>query len=442
MTIAELAASGSDHDLMLRARDGDREALARLVARHHGEPATPEDLDRATALVERLLVEDGALPFRAAWALRDRDTEAPDVRATDPVWTAFHSLPPAWKAALWHHEVEGHSRARIAHHLGMGVDEATRAVLSARSSLKRLLALSSTSGCGTGPACERLVSAFRFTPPATLDRAGARELREHGRHCDDCLPLIRRLLIADQMLREHLSRAVLGDLAAAYVADKPLPRRLPRRVPGPRAVERVPVRRLGVVGLAAAAVVGAMTVTPPFLDAPSSPMAVSEQGRVSPGQVPQDAVAPDVVSGAALAPMASTTPGGRLRDVFTTDESVTDEAEGGATTPPDGTSAPAVAPESPTQSPTGPTAPGGDTGGSTGGDPDGDPDGPGQEGPGEPEPPAQAPPVQVKKNDDSVTVVVSPGVEPLPDVEVTLPTVVGTGLASTTLASTTVGGLG
>lgn len=408
------AMSSSDQDLMLRASDGDRQALVDLVARHEGGTASREELRVAEELVEALVRDDSALPFRAAWAARHQDTAT---HPSDPIWAAYVGLPSAWKVALWHYEVEGHSVGRIAHHLGMSDNEALRAILSARSALKRLLALS-PQAAGRHSACEDVVAAFRFMPPAVLDRAGTRALREHGRHCDECLPLIRRLLIADRMLREHLAHAVLDSLADSYLADKPRARRLPKRIPLEVSTRTIPVRKIGLVGLAAAAVVGAFAIAPQLVDRPGPPSLAADARPAAP---------PRAVAGVALARVSSTIPASpRLgEDRFLSDTARLESGADGAAG-----SGPGSAGTGQVESP--------DAG-------SGDP---GQETPVTETPVTETPvdeqpevpteesqPVDITVEEGGVTVVVAPG-DPLPEVEISIQDPAGT------LSSTLTGALG
>jgi hypothetical protein len=158
---------------------------------------------------------------------------------------------------VWHREVEGHRPREIARYLGMSEEQTVRALASAYAALKRRVAISHPA-TGTSSFCEDIVNTYRFSPPSALPAAEVRALREHGRHCDDCLGLIRNLFLIEHTLRASLAHVVMGQAADAYLARRPAVARL--RVPAPEQVHRE--RRVNpVLASLSAAAVGAAAMS-------------------------------------------------------------------------------------------------------------------------------------------------------------------------------------
>lgn len=225
----------SDIELLMRVRGGDTEAISALIERHREAVQTLPDRPDSAALVAsaRALVtrirrgENVEIPFRAAWLAQHAHGSLPeDPGSDDVVWTAFVSLPVAWRIALWHREVEGQSARQIAGFLGMTELEAMRALASSYAAMKRYVALAHSS-TGESAACQAWVHTYRVAPPSVLDKAHVRGLREHGRRCDNCMGLVRDLFVVENTLRNTLVEVVLGPvLADGYLAGRPVAPRL------------------------------------------------------------------------------------------------------------------------------------------------------------------------------------------------------------------------
>ena len=227
-----------DVELLTRVRSGgalgDPLAEQALLARHRAAVADlPASASYASvnasgraALALVRAGRDHDLPFRMTWLAVHTHGDVPEVSPRDRVvWSAFAALPAAWKAAVWHREVEGQRPRDIARLLDMSEEQATRALASSYAALKRRAAISHARP-GAGAECEDLVSTYRFSSPSFLAAAEIRALREHGRHCDDCLGLIRNLLLIEHTLRDTLAGIVLGSAADGYLAGRPRVARL------------------------------------------------------------------------------------------------------------------------------------------------------------------------------------------------------------------------
>lgn len=257
-----ITAQQSDIELLVGVRAGDARSGALLLERHRDAvaelgPSPAYSSVDASGRAALALVRSGQheLPFRAVWlGLHARGT-LPDPATRDAgVWQAFLVLPTAWRHAVWYREVEGERAREIGHRLGMTEEQTTRALVSAYAALRHRAVLSHlTPG---SPECERLLTTYRFSP-SVLATAEVLLLREHGRHCDDCLEATRNLFVVEHGLREWLASTVLGAAAQAYLARRPCVARL--RAPGAASVRSR--RRLSpALGTFTAVTVGAATM--------------------------------------------------------------------------------------------------------------------------------------------------------------------------------------
>lgn len=270
MRDASTAYAPGDIELLMRVRSGDTDAASDLVERHRGAVACLPDRPDAEALTAsaRALVlrlrrgDEVELPFRAAWLAQHTRGDLPEEPEVESVvWTAYVSLPVAWRLAVWHREVEGQSAREIARFLGVTELETMRALASSYAAMKRYVAMAHSTS-GDSAACQTWLQSYRVAAPAVLDRAHVRALREHGRRCDACLGLVRDLFTVDTSLRTALAEAVLGPVVAAtYLAQRPRAPRLRRAAATrgrPDAAEsrlRPVLAALPVAGVALAALV-------------------------------------------------------------------------------------------------------------------------------------------------------------------------------------------
>lgn len=223
----------SELELLVRLRLGDPDAACLLAARHQGVtgvlPGRSDDLAMRATLdwAEGSAVPE--LPFRAALLAHHVHGRLPEWPHADPLWTAYLHLPPAWRLAVWHREVEGEDLAAIGRWLGLEQRDALRALTSSYATMRQRVAASHARDDLSGE-CQRLHDAYVHVPPHVLDRRQVDLLREHGRTCDGCLALIRDLFAVEHGLGESLATVVLGPGAAqTYLRARPRPGRLRAR---------------------------------------------------------------------------------------------------------------------------------------------------------------------------------------------------------------------
>lgn len=360
-----------DVELLVRVRAGDKPAEQLLLDRHRaavaelGESPAFSSVDASGRLALAMVRQgsDRELPFRATWLAVHAQGNVPDAPERDAVvWSAFQSLPPAWRVAVWHREVEGQRPREIAGHLGMSEEQTVRALASSYAALKRRVAIAHSTSGGS-PVCEDIVSTYRFSPPSVLPVAEVRALREHGRHCDGCLGLIRNIFLIEHTLRATLAHAVMGPAADSYLARRPAVARL--RVPAPDQVQRQ--RRVNpVLASLSAAAVGAAAMSLVLSTPAISP--VQDGGRVlaadapAPGSTlwPADAVTDSRLGSSAFTALAAVdaAAGDGDGDERNADDHNVDDPKGGRDgDAPDGPSLPPVTPPATPDPPTPPTDP-------------------------------------------------------------------------------------
>jgi hypothetical protein len=272
--------------LLAGVRDGDDACAAELRQRHGAAVSLLADdigVGSIAAAWDRLLddVRDGRsvlAPVRVRWLADSLATPAAALvegRDGDAVWTAFVHQSPAWQTALWHALVEHDDASTVATLLGTDSDDARRSVTSAVVGLRRGVALRHEAGATAE--CAWLSDELRGADEAALGWKVVRHAREHGRHCDACLPMIRAVFRVEHSLRDILAARVLGAHAAEYLRTRPAARALtlaPRHSAGAALLVRRAGRpALGALasGVAAAAVISAFVVSTPDLGSGSTP---------------------------------------------------------------------------------------------------------------------------------------------------------------------------
>jgi len=292
---AETPSHASDAALLAGVRDGDDACVAELQQRHGAAVSLLADdigVGPIAAAWDRLLddVREGRsvlAPVRVRWLADSLAADAADAADTadtavpvagrddDAVWTAYVNQSPAWQTALWHALVEHDDAGTVATLLGTAPDDARRSVTSAVAGLRRGVVLRHE--VGSTAECAWLSDALRGADEAALASRVVRHAREHGRHCDDCLPVIRAVFRVEHSLRDILAARVLGARAAEYLRTRPPARALALAAPrgaGPAQLARRTARPvLGALasGVAAAAVVSAFVVSTPELGSGSTP---------------------------------------------------------------------------------------------------------------------------------------------------------------------------
>lgn len=294
----------SDVELLVRVRAGDALAEPVLLERHRaavaelGESPCFASVEASGRLALAMVRQstDRELPFRATWLAVHAQGKVPATPTRDAVvWSAYQSLPAAWRLAVWHREVEGQRPREIARYLGMSEDQTVRALASAYAALKRRVAIAHTAA-GVSSVCEDIVNTYRFSPPSSLPTAEVRALREHGRHCDDCLGLIRNLFLIEHTLRASLAHVAMGAAADAYLAHRPAVARL--RVPASEQVHRQ--RRVNpVLASLSAAAVGAAAMSLVLSTPAISPVQDGRQLLAGDAPTPGDTFRPGDATGSA-----------------------------------------------------------------------------------------------------------------------------------------------
>ena len=285
----------SDPALIAAARRGDEAGIHELVERHalamtRFETTVGMAVTREPGTVVHRLILDERLPLRAAW-LADRASDYVHDQDDDFLLARFTELTTAWRTALWHAEVEGDSPVAIGRLLGIGADQATLTVRTARSRL--LWSVVAATPTGSTQTC--LDTAAQLCGAGADPRHVLALASEHGRTCDECMLLVKRALLFASSLRDSLLRSVAGELAVSYSAFRP-PAFRPRARGDLAAVvmqhSRPAVVTFAMAGAAAVAV-AALAVAP---------------GAVSPYLSPERDVAASVVQGQLLLPVAVPAP--------------------------------------------------------------------------------------------------------------------------------------
>jgi len=312
--------------LGLGVRANDARSATLLLERHRDAVAslgpsrffdTVDASGRRAIALHRSGADDG-LPFRALWLALHARGDVPLVEGLDAiVWDAFLALPPAWRLALWHREVEGQSLDRVARHLDLAEGQTALALASAYASLDR-----------------RVATALADSAAATPDHA------------------------VERALRDVLASAVLGEAAEGYLVGRPQvdPLRVPvpvRPLPGEGRVRPL-LAPLGAAGVGAAAIV--LVVATSFVNPTVDRLPEAAGDAPVPGTTFTAADNQRAGSGA-------TTRARRSRDGGPTDEPADGQAPSGAPAPPAPTGVPSTPPSpTPPPVPDGPNAPEGPDG--------------------------------------------------------------------------------
>lgn len=258
--------SAASEEVLLHSVSRGDEAATEELARRHATPmaafmasgALTDELTPAQH-VTLSAADDapGRLPVRAAWLARlaAQSPGEPAGSADDAFLLAcFRDLGEVSRVSLWHAVVEGDGPATLGTLLGTDDRSAWALTRTARAEL--LAAMLSRTPAGDEPACREHSRVLGAAPDdADLVASAA----EHGRDCDACMLLVRRVILFATDRRSALTRAVAGDLAGAYLASRPLPET--RAAGGPARVwARVPGPVRAVAGMSGAAATAAVLV--------------------------------------------------------------------------------------------------------------------------------------------------------------------------------------
>lgn len=130
---------------------------------------------------------------------------------------AFGSLPPRWRAVLWHTEVEGERHVDVAPLFGLTPNGVAALAYRAREQLREACAQAYLTGrvrAACRPVAARLGAYVRGGLPAQDKPAIANHLDE----CSGCRDLAAELADLSAALRDGVAPKVLGAAAAAYLS--------------------------------------------------------------------------------------------------------------------------------------------------------------------------------------------------------------------------------
>lgn len=132
--------------------------------------------------------------------------------------TAFAALAPTEQQMVWLRRVEGWRPVDVARALGVMPDLVDQVVAAALQTLRREIASRHPLPEDASTTCRTLVLRYRHAAPPVLARRRVRELREHARTCDDCLPLVQDLFTVEHCLGDALAQGpVPADAARPHL---------------------------------------------------------------------------------------------------------------------------------------------------------------------------------------------------------------------------------
>jgi RNA polymerase sigma factor (sigma-70 family) len=248
----------SDRELIDRVRAGDLEAFDPLYRRHR-EPgmrharywtrseAASEDLCAEAFTRVLYAIRNGNGPTEAFrpylltamrnvardWAEGDRRTlllpdlvdVAPPEPDQDPVIAAlerslaglaFSSLPERWQTVLWQTEVEQEAPAQLAAQLGIDAAAVSALAYRAREGLKQAYLQAHITEIGS-PACRPFAERLGTHTRGKLRGREEAKVRQHLRHCTECVGLLAMLKYVNGNLGALVGPAVVGTAAAIRI---------------------------------------------------------------------------------------------------------------------------------------------------------------------------------------------------------------------------------
>jgi RNA polymerase sigma factor (sigma-70 family) len=248
----------SDRELIDRVRAGDLEAFDPLYRRHRESAlrharywtrseAGSEDLCAESFTRVLYAIRNGNGPTEAFrpylltamrnvardWAEGDRRTLlvpdlvdlAPPEPDQDPVIAAlerslaglaFSSLPERWQTVLWQTEVEQEAPSRLAPQLGIDAAAVSALAYRAREGLKQAYLQAHITEIGS-PACRPFAERLGSHTRGKLRGREAAKVRQHLRHCSECVGLFAMLKYVNGNLGALIGPAVVGTAAAVRI---------------------------------------------------------------------------------------------------------------------------------------------------------------------------------------------------------------------------------
>lgn len=171
-------------------------------------------VDRIRA-ASRLHTTDDLTPFDPGVPFHDTAVEGFETTAAA---RAFASLPERWQLVLWHTEVEGQRPADIAPLLGMSANAVAALAYRAREGLRQAF-LSMHVQSLEDDECEWVHQHLGGYVRGGVSRRDATRIEEHLAQCRPCAAIHLELTEVNDGLAGLLAPALLGGLAAAYVAS-------------------------------------------------------------------------------------------------------------------------------------------------------------------------------------------------------------------------------
>jgi RNA polymerase sigma factor (sigma-70 family) len=246
----------ADQELIDRVREGDLEAFDPLYRRHRGSAtrharywtrseAAAEDLSAESFTRVLHAIRNGNGPTEAFrpylltamrnvardWAEGDRRTLlvpdlvdiAPPEPEQDPVLAAlerslagqaFMTLPERWQTVLWQTEIEQEGPTQLAPQLGIDAAAVAALAYRAREGLKQAYLQAHITEIGK-PACRPFAERLGTHTRGKLRGREAAKVRQHLRHCTECVGLYAMLKYVNGNIPVLIGPAVLGAAAAA-----------------------------------------------------------------------------------------------------------------------------------------------------------------------------------------------------------------------------------
>lgn len=171
-------------------------------------------VDRIRA-ASRLHTTDDLTPFDPGVPFRDTAVEGFE---TTTAARAFASLPERWQLVLWHTEVEGQRPADIAPLLGMSANAVAALAYRAREGLRQAF-LSMHVQSLDDDECEWVHQHLGGYVRDGVSRRDATRIEDHLAQCRPCAAIHLELTEVNDGLAGLLAPALLGGVAAAYVAS-------------------------------------------------------------------------------------------------------------------------------------------------------------------------------------------------------------------------------
>lgn len=132
---------------------------------------------------------------------------------------AFATLPPRWRAVLWHREVEGESPVQIKPLVGLSVPEISMTVVESRIAFLRAYLDQRLHLLGT--ACQEVSHHLNSYAQGGLPMRESTIVEQHLDRCLRCTGILLELKAAQTQISEAVAVALLGTAGSAYLKAGP-----------------------------------------------------------------------------------------------------------------------------------------------------------------------------------------------------------------------------